>query len=52
MSLAAAIPEASPGSSREMWLITLGHSLTHWYPATFYLLLPKPTSATQPSSIR
>jgi MFS family permease len=40
MSLAAAIPEASPGSSREMWLITLGHSLTHWYPATFYLLLP------------
>jgi MFS family permease len=23
-----------------MWLITLGHSLTHWYPATFYLLLP------------
>ncbi|MEO6410917.1 MAG: MFS transporter [Burkholderiaceae bacterium] len=25
---------------REVWLITLGHSLTHWYPATFYLLLP------------
>lgn len=24
----------------EVWLITLGHSLTHWYPATFYLLLP------------
>jgi MFS family permease len=23
-----------------VWLITLGHSLTHWYPATFYLLLP------------
>jgi MFS family permease len=23
-----------------MWLITLGHALTHWYPATFYLLLP------------
>jgi MFS family permease len=23
-----------------MWLITLGHSLTHWYPATFYLILP------------
>jgi MFS family permease len=23
-----------------MWLITLGHSLTHWYPATFYLLMP------------
>ena len=27
-------------SSRELWLITLGHGLTHWYPSTFYLLLP------------
>jgi MFS family permease len=27
-------------SFREMWLITLGHALTHWYPSTFYLLLP------------
>jgi MFS transporter, FSR family, fosmidomycin resistance protein len=35
----AAPPEpATP--LREMWLITLGHALTHWYPATFYLLLP------------
>src|SRR3954468_13048770 len=25
---------------REVWLITVGHALTHWYPATFYLLLP------------
>lgn len=25
---------------REVWLVTLGHALTHWYPATFYLLLP------------
>jgi len=25
---------------REVWFITLGHALTHWYPATFYLLLP------------
>jgi len=25
---------------KEVWLISLGHSLTHWYPATFYLLLP------------
>ena len=24
----------------EAWVITLGHALTHWYPATFYLLLP------------
>jgi MFS family permease len=23
-----------------MWLISLGHMLTHWYPATCYLLLP------------
>jgi MFS family permease len=27
-------------SFREVWLITIGHGLTHWYPATFYLLLP------------
>src|SRR5437867_6421294 len=40
MSIAAAVPEAPRGSYREMWLITLGHSLTHWYPATFYLILP------------
>src|SRR6266404_6609419 len=40
MSVAVAVPEAPRGSYREMWLITLGHSLTHWYPATFYLLLP------------
>ncbi len=27
-------------SFAEVWLISIGHSLTHWYPATFYLLLP------------
>ena len=27
-------------SFREVWLVTLGHALTHWYPATFFLLLP------------
>jgi sugar phosphate permease len=32
--------EPQQRSFREVWLITLGHSLTHWYPATFYLLLP------------
>lgn len=32
--------QAAPRSLRDVWLITLGHSLTHWYPATFYLLLP------------
>src|SRR5262245_42708598 len=25
---------------REVWVISAGHALTHWYPATFYLLLP------------
>ena len=27
-------------SLRDVWLITIGHALTHWYPATFFLLLP------------
>jgi MFS family permease len=40
MNTAVAVSEAPRGSFREMWLITLGHALTHWYPATFYLLLP------------
>ena len=31
---------AAPRAWRELWLITIGHGLTHWYPATFYLLLP------------
>ena len=35
-----AVQEASGQSFKEAWLISLGHSLTHWYPATFYLLLP------------
>jgi MFS family permease len=26
--------------SRDVWLISAGHGLTHWYTATFYLLLP------------
>lgn len=25
---------------REVWLISAGHMMTHWYPATFYILLP------------
>lgn len=25
---------------RNVGLVTLGHSLTHWYPATFFMLLP------------
>ena len=41
MSAAVAeAPKAPSRSLRDVWLITLGHALTHWYPATFYLLLP------------
>jgi FSR family fosmidomycin resistance protein-like MFS transporter len=41
MSSIAATAETSPEKSfLEVWLISLGHTLTHWYPATFYLLLP------------
>jgi len=39
----AAADNALPMSKldiRNMGLITLGHSLTHWYPATFFMLLP------------
>jgi len=33
--------EPAPGNPfREVWLISAGHMMTHWYPATFYLLLP------------
>src|SRR5579885_2635011 len=32
-----AVPRRSFG---EVWVISIGHALTHWYPATFYLLLP------------
>ncbi len=27
-------------SFQEVWVVSVGHALTHWYPATFYLLLP------------
>lgn len=33
--------ETAPRTAfREVWLISAGHMMTHWYPATFYLLLP------------
>jgi len=38
--LAAENSSAARHPWRELWLITIGHGLTHWYPATFYLLLP------------
>jgi MFS family permease len=40
MSTAIASAAVSPRSFREVWLISAGHGLTHWYTATFYLLLP------------
>jgi MFS family permease len=40
MSSVAATQAAPRHHWRELWLITVGHGLTHWYPATFYLLLP------------
>lgn len=36
----AAIADPRPQTFREVWLISAGHGLTHWYTATFYLLLP------------
>src|SRR4051812_8348872 len=39
MSTAAAAV-SPPRSFKEVWLIAAGHGLTHWYTATFYLLLP------------
>ncbi len=41
-AVASASPDqaTSERSFLEVWLITIGHALTHWYPATFYLLLP------------
>jgi len=40
LSSVIAAPAAPRHAWRELWLITAGHGLTHWYPATFYLLLP------------
>lgn len=36
----AATASAAPQTFKEVWLISAGHGLTHWYTATFYLLLP------------
>ncbi len=37
---AAAVSDSLRRPFRDVWLITVGHALTHWYPSTFYLLLP------------
>ena len=36
----SALAAAPPRSFKQVWLICIGHGLTHWYVATFYLLLP------------
>jgi MFS transporter, FSR family, fosmidomycin resistance protein len=36
----ADVPKSPERPFRDVWLISLGHGLTHWYPATFYLILP------------
>ena len=36
----AAGAAAAPRSFKDVWLISAGHAFTHWYTATFYLLLP------------
>src|SRR5215207_6088265 len=39
--MTTATAERAPQKSyADVGLITLGHVFTHWYPATFYLLLP------------
>jgi MFS transporter, FSR family, fosmidomycin resistance protein len=40
LEISAPTSAARARSFADVWLITLGHTLTHWYPATFYLLLP------------
>ncbi len=40
MNTAATTTAAAPRSFKDVWLISAGHGLTHWYTATFYLLLP------------
>ena len=40
MNTVAATAAAAPRSYRDVWLISSGHAFTHWYTATFYLLLP------------
>src|SRR3954447_7484204 len=40
MTALAAGTDAPRRSFQEVWVVSIGHTLTHWYPATFYLLLP------------
>ena len=40
MTVLSAGTDAPRRSFQEVWVVSIGHTLTHWYPATFYLLLP------------
>lgn len=40
MTAVSASTNSQPRSFAEVWVITAGHALTHWYPGTFFLLLP------------
>jgi MFS family permease len=40
VNTAAAATASAPRSFKDVWLISSGHALTHWYTATFFLLLP------------
>jgi MFS family permease len=40
VNTAAVATASTPRSFKDVWLISAGHAFTHWYTATFYLLLP------------
>lgn len=40
MNTATVAAASAPRSFKDVWLISAGHAFTHWYTATFYLLLP------------
>ena len=40
MNTVAASSPAASRSFKDVWLISAGHAFTHWYTATFFLLLP------------
>jgi MFS family permease len=40
MNTAAATTADAPRSFKDVWLISAGHAFTHWYTATFFLILP------------
>jgi sugar phosphate permease len=40
VNTATAAAATAPRSFKDVWLISAGHAFTHWYTATFYLLLP------------